>query len=255
MIQHSLLVLASLLGASSAQEAQDAPAALEASVLSDYETLLHEFELAEQRHIEALKETEDRKERTRLRKQHPAYSFYPRFAALAQAGEGEAYLWLIPNSRYCGEPRSAERGVQARQVREMFSRHCGEPWFEQAVPLLNKARREIGEEEQCDLLRSVTECSELNDVRAAAGFALAQLLLRSKDAERQSEGLAWYEQVITRWPDTRYAAMAEPAFNRARFLRVGGEPLEFTAKTVDGEEFRLSEFRGKVVVLDFWGFW
>ena len=130
MIQHGLLVLSTLLGAAGAQPTQLDPSVSEALAPSDYEALLDEFELAEQRHIETLEQTEDRQERMRLRKQHPAYSFYSRFAALAQAGEGEAYLWLIPNTRYCGEPRAAERGIQARQVREMFSRHCADAWFE-----------------------------------------------------------------------------------------------------------------------------
>ncbi len=32
-------------------------------------------------------------------------------------------------------------------------------------------------------------------------------------------------------------------------------PLDFTVQTIDGKEQKLSDYRGKVVVLDFWGDW
>ena len=34
-----------------------------------------------------------------------------------------------------------------------------------------------------------------------------------------------------------------------------GEPVEFEAQTLDGDTVRLSEFRGRVVVVDFWATW
>jgi peroxiredoxin len=38
-------------------------------------------------------------------------------------------------------------------------------------------------------------------------------------------------------------------------LSIGRRAPDFTTKDVDGVEFKLSDYRGKVVVLDFWGFW
>jgi peroxiredoxin len=37
--------------------------------------------------------------------------------------------------------------------------------------------------------------------------------------------------------------------------RVGEEAPDFTTTDVDGEEMVLSSQRGKVVLLNFWGFW
>jgi cytochrome oxidase Cu insertion factor (SCO1/SenC/PrrC family) len=36
---------------------------------------------------------------------------------------------------------------------------------------------------------------------------------------------------------------------------IGQAAPEITGKDIDNKPMKLSEFRGKVVVLDFWGFW
>jgi len=38
-------------------------------------------------------------------------------------------------------------------------------------------------------------------------------------------------------------------------LQVGMVAPDFTHRDVEGVEFKLSDYRGKVVLLDFWGFW
>ena len=37
--------------------------------------------------------------------------------------------------------------------------------------------------------------------------------------------------------------------------KVGEQAPDIIGEDVDGKEFKLSDYRGKVVVLDFWGFW
>ncbi len=37
--------------------------------------------------------------------------------------------------------------------------------------------------------------------------------------------------------------------------RLNAPAPEITGEDVNGKEFKLSDYRGKVVVLDFWGFW
>ena len=38
-------------------------------------------------------------------------------------------------------------------------------------------------------------------------------------------------------------------------LNIGNEAPEIEAEDLDGETFKLSDYRGKVVMLDFWGDW
>ena len=42
---------------------------------------------------------------------------------------------------------------------------------------------------------------------------------------------------------------------RIEGLKIGGTPPDFEGQTVDGKKIALSDYRGKVTFLVFWGFW
>jgi len=46
-----------------------------------------------------------------------------------------------------------------------------------------------------------------------------------------------------------------PKVHKAEDLVVGKAAPEIQGEDIDGEQFRLSDYRGKVVLLDFWGHW
>ncbi len=54
---------------------------------------------------------------------------------------------------------------------------------------------------------------------------------------------------------TTYAALAAKELFDLEHLQVGHEAPDIIGKDLDGMEFRLSDYRGKVVLLDFWGHW
>jgi len=49
--------------------------------------------------------------------------------------------------------------------------------------------------------------------------------------------------------------IAERDLHELLYLRIGARAPEIVGKDLDGVEMRLSDYRGKVVVLDFWGHW
>ena len=62
----------------------------------------------------------------------------------------------------------------------------------------------------------------------------------------------WLEQAVELGPDTDYGMLARGEL----FKPVVGELApDFKGRTIDGYEFKLSDYRGKVVLLDFWGNW
>jgi hypothetical protein len=51
------------------------------------------------------------------------------------------------------------------------------------------------------------------------------------------------------------AALAAAAPHNPADLEIGKAAPDIQGKDVNGKSFKLSEYRGKVVVLDFWGDW
>ena len=88
-------------------------------------------------------------------------------------------------------------------------------------------------------------------VRAAALFALADVT-KDTDAKR---AVPLYREVIAKYPSTSYAKSAQGSIFEAEHLQVGMVAPEIEGADHEDKAFRLSEYRGKVVVLDFWGFW
>jgi hypothetical protein len=46
-----------------------------------------------------------------------------------------------------------------------------------------------------------------------------------------------------------------PKGNQAAGLEVGNIAPDIVGEDIDGQQFKLSDYRGKVVVIDFWGHW
>ncbi len=55
--------------------------------------------------------------------------------------------------------------------------------------------------------------------------------------------------------DAALIEKAESELFVLRNLSVGSNAMEIEAVDLDGKEFKLSDYRGKVVFLDFWGDW
>ncbi len=50
-------------------------------------------------------------------------------------------------------------------------------------------------------------------------------------------------------------ATNRPSAEKPRTVEVGKPAPEIEGPDISGKAFKLSDYRGKVVVLDFWGFW
>ncbi len=71
---------------------------------------------------------------------------------------------------------------------------------------------------------------------------------------------ALYQTIIDQYAEVPYrkrklGKMAEGALFEIRYLGIGKTVPEIEGEDLDGEAFQLSDYRGKVVVLDFWGDW
>jgi len=118
------------------------------------------------------------------------------------------------------------------------------------------------------LLRAVLDKNPADGARGRACYALALRLQEQAqqqprdDAEKaMKEAEALYEQVVKKYADVAEGRLgklgdaAKAALFELRNLAVGKVAPDIEGEDVDGKKFKLSDYRGKVVVLDFWGHW
>ena len=55
--------------------------------------------------------------------------------------------------------------------------------------------------------------------------------------------------------DTTLGEISKKALFAIRHLSVGGVAPDIKGEDISGKEFKLSSFRGKVVMVTFWGHW
>ncbi len=219
----------------------------------ELERLEAEYQAAFKSWREKIRATERQEERKALRKHSPASEFWPRFEALAESGEGRAFLWMIRNAEDAGTPTNDAGAKKSALFEQLFAKHLDDPWFMEALELLAKERRDLGNEFVESKLALAAEKAKSDETRATAMFVLGQLL--SKDESTLNRGTEWLERVSKEFPKTKAGKAAGESLFVQKNLVVGATAPDFEGTTFEGQAFKLSDYRGKVVVLEFFGFW
>jgi hypothetical protein len=120
------------------------------------------------------------------------------------------------------------------------------------------------------LLRAVAEKGANDEAKAAATLALGQLLKGNADqagvapAERtrlREEAEKNLKTVEEKYPEVKLSYFgkagdkAKTELFELHHLSVGMEVPDLKGEDLDGKTFKLSDYRGKVVFLDFWAHW
>jgi len=106
-------------------------------------------------------------------------------------------------------------------------------------------------------LRTLMEKNSSGDVKLEAKLALA--MLKGKDEASQPEAEKIYESLIE---DLAKNPAKKQLLDRAKnelddikIRGIGKAVPEIAGNDLDDKEFKLSDYKGKVVLIDFWGFW
>lgn len=236
MRRHTLLwLLPALAGAPAALALTGALAPAEARA-GDLEALRAEYQAS----FEVWKAKFDvaqGRDRSALRKQHPAKDFWDRFDAEGKAGEGRAYQWMLDHAKDLGLKRDERGPVIQRLYTALLESSADQRWFDEVVSRIVRDARYL---DAGDLERWLEAASE--DAKSAMACALARIS---------------HAQLLTESEDASVVAIGERmlADYEKKHLAVGATALDFSASTIDGHQFNLSDYRGKVVLVDFYGFW
>jgi len=159
-------------------------------------------------------------------------------------------------------------GARGRRDAEIMSEllidhHSGSEILEKYVPRIRWAM----ESEKAEaLLRRILEASTVESVKATTSFSLLELLSSVETAEGKSAELLEAKiESLSKSIKTEYAEFTDSVgvsygerLEGIEFSRqlVAGNPVpDIVGSDLDGVDFKLSDYKGNVVLISFWGQW
>lgn len=251
-----------LLGVAPAARAADAdapkpptaePAASKSAAPESYDQILADYQAAGQAFNDAYRVAANDAERQKLfsEKYPDPEKYAARFVDFARARPddpraADAVLWAATQT-FRGDAHDAALRLLADKyaASDKLGRACQRLAYSQspAAP---------------DVLRAVVEKNPGRDVKGYATYALGQHYM---DRDKNAEAEKLFEEVVAKYGDVAggprgtLGQAARSQLFEIRNLAVGMVAPEIEGEDVDGNRFKLSDYRGKVVVLDFWGDW
>jgi thiol-disulfide isomerase/thioredoxin len=251
---------------------------VEDDVHREYLALVEQWKQAEEDFASRMRQANDDGARREVRKSYPKPIFQDRFMELARAhpkdpGVIDPLVWVLVNP-WAGaqaERNYAEAiGILIRDFlsHEKLEHAC---WV-LAAPFNSTASAGGLHPGAEGLLREALAKSPHRRVRAAACYSLASYLkahshwrsggMDQDRADRMAEESAeLFERVIEEYGDVRIKTgrtlsdMGRSDLVEMRSLVVGKVAPEIVGEDLDGRPLRMSDNRGKVVVLTFWATW
>ncbi len=201
-------------------------------------------------------EAKDAAKLTELRgavKRPDAKAFGARFLSFADQFAGDDGL---PFLTFASANLFEETTIKA-VVDRLLKDHVKSAGIDEILENASSFQRFAGKE-QADALLARVIAENPNPVpKAWALYWQASLIQRDKDASAEAKAKA--EQQLAEAEKLAAGTLladriAAPRFVKER-LQIGMEAPEIVGEDLDGASFSLGDYRGKVVVIDFWGFW
>jgi hypothetical protein len=258
-----LAVLLACLPAAWGQDAKsDAPKKEAASPADTVKALQEEYAKAQQEYLTAVRAATTTDERRKIyQEKYPnPQKFAARFMEIADKhptdpAAVDALVWVARNAGYMPE------GLKA--IETLANKHADDPKVASLAPSLARSQSPHAEK----ILRAGYEKGATNEAKGQACFNLAQYLHGQAkpregkpNPEKLKEAEKFFEIVVKEYADIKYGRgtlgeSAEGNLFEIRNLSIGQTVPEVEGEDTDGKKFKLSDYRGKVVLIDFWGHW
>lgn len=183
----------------------------------------------------------------------PTKEFITKAQELAEQyqGKDEAVRFLVFICRNASDEENAVR----KAVKTLAADHVGSPAIADVLPVAPYLDR-FGDNAGTKLLDAVIERNQDKACQAKALIVRGGVRLDAAESDQdRAAARADLEKAKQVSDDKALQKEADDAIFSLDHLQVGCTAPEIVAKDVDGVEFKLSDYRGKVVLLDFWGFW
>jgi hypothetical protein len=219
---------------------------------ADYQTAQNEF-------FTKYEKIKSEKEQSEFyTKENPAGKFLDRAISLAKSAGNddsgpEAYAFAFS----IAEQVPARMKESTKLAKEAIDRY---PKSKGLLSLVNQLGfgYPVERADATAMLKQVLSVNPNSEVQAATTSSLARLYKgwgEPASAADEKEARKYLNDLVTKYPKTPYGERAKGDLFELDNLRVGKEFPDFEATDQDGKAWKLSDYRGKVVVIDFWGFW
>lgn len=259
----SLLLLLALTGAARAQASTTTPAAA-AQAEADtpakrLKAIVDRYNSQRDQVYQSYAKATTDEERGKILAGLPGKEYIPEFRAVAEQAKGtdtaaQAWMWVLRLSK------ESDKAEALRVVDTLLSDYMQSAALGELPGELRYAGYQIGEAPVLEALRAMVAESPHDRVRAGAMFSLGSVLLDSKDEAKRSEGRDCFEAIVSEYADLEYGDSTYGDRSRGYLfeldnLQIGMAAPDFEVVDENGAKWKLSDYRGKVVVVDFWGNW
>jgi hypothetical protein len=222
-----------------------------------FEALVQRLETKQAEYDKAAKEAKTEEERMALKR--PGAEFVLDFRDIAEAAKGtdtapKAWMKVLELGVNFNNIAPAKRAFEVLLADYVQTADL--------TPVLGYLGRLVDPAKVEESLRTLIDKSPHKTVQAAAMMQLASKLVDDQDAARQKEGRALFDRLIANYADVKmpygkqtYKDAAEGQLFALDNLQIGKPAPDFEVVDENGAKFKLSDYRGKVVVIDFWGIW
>jgi len=188
--------------------------------------------------------------------------FAERFAAIARAHRSSPVAFEAWSKVLGLANRGMRAPITSEALKALTTDHIDAPELDRIATSLRYGPPAIDEADAIGALRALVAGTPHRKVQAAARYNLAALLgddrpagdPRVTEAKEIFQGLAAFDDVVFR-DQQSYADAARTFLFALENLAVGRPCPDFDAVDAEGVAFKLSDYKGKVVLVDFWGFW
>ncbi len=224
-----------------------------------FETLEKEYDSAAlewRSQLRDAKKTEDSADEEALLAQNPVKEYYPRFATLAEGGSARAAFWMATRVEDVETKPDVIREQKTRLFSRAVSALAATDEAKDLLKALTKQNESLEPQTLEGLLLDFAGASKDVELGSKALYERAKHMMdRATSDEERAKAFAALEELAKKYPTSKAARGVEDLLYANRNLKVGCTAPEFTTEDVDGASFRLADYRGKVVLIDFWGFW
>ncbi|MFN0009103.1 MAG: hypothetical protein ACKVXR_14465 [Planctomycetota bacterium] len=211
-----------------------------------------EFDEAIEAYYEPYAKAKTDEERAAIRldpEKHPAKLFISRFEDLSERAKGtetgaRSLLWIAFNS----EADSSDA------IDSLLAAYLDSPVLAELAQFVPQGvgRRMIESDRAKEILELLAEKPKSADVRSSALYSLGEMLYQDG---KKDEAVAVFRRLGKEHGGSAAAGRAEGYLFEIEHLQIGMVAPDFDAVDEKGVAWKLSDYRGKVVVLDFWGIW